>query len=75
MPKLDLEVEGRIDELNLTEAIDKDGNKVDVSTMSSYELALKINSRELNVPVNLVFTANITYGSVTAFASRSKNGD
>lgn len=60
MPKIDFNVRGRISGLEVKEAYDKDGNKVDVSDMCARILALKLDYEELFIEIPIPNTLSTT---------------
>ena len=49
MPMLDFYFNGWVRGVTINEALDQNGNKIDVSTMTPYELAIKLSCGELKI--------------------------
>lgn len=49
MPMIDFYFNGWVRGATITEALDQDGNKVDVTNMTPYDLAIKLSSGELKI--------------------------
>jgi hypothetical protein len=52
---VDVEIRGRIDGVEIKEAFDKDGNKVDISKMTLYEFCWALNDGSIVVAIPDLF--------------------